>query len=886
MKYYYTLILVLVCCCALLAQSKIDHVPQQFLVQLAPNTTIRQAMKTVNQLSGSIEWQAPERISPALDIWKITYRQAAMTEDNILQQLQEKNDLQVVQYNHYIQLRKPSSTTPNDPLFANQWQHINTGAGAGIDLDTDLAWDVTTGGLTALQDTIVVAIIDDGISQAHDDLKENLWYNYAEIPFNGIDDDNNGYVDDYQGWNVNAGSDLVAGGSHGTSVAGIVGAEGDNSIGTAGVNWNVKMMIIKSDFNTTESVVLGSYGYALQQRKIYNQTQGAAGAFVVATNASWGRDNAKPSDSPLWCSFYDTLGRHGILNVGATANNNVDVDIQGDLPTTCPSDYLISVTNIDRLGRKVPGAAYGSTSIDLGAFGDGVYTTASPNTYGGFGGTSSATPHVTATIALMYAAACTNFGHYARIHPDSAALRMKNYILQGVVPAPDLNGITTSGGRLNINNSVQNCLQDCPTDSCFAAYRIGITNRTDTNMVLNWQAANSTAYVEVSWREKNTGLLIGVNKVVAQVGTQVLSNLLPCTEYDVTLESICSAIAGERTTITVKTDGCCEPPSAANVRAVLADSAQLYWQPVLAAQHYWIRYQPQGDTTWDYTTTTDTIVWLTNLMPCTYYQVAVATICQNGDTTVFNTPKTLLTRGCQSCANINYCVSRGDNSTDDFISRFSIDDFEYQSGNNGGYLLFDSIPILLNIGDYHSMSITQGKSYVEHIQIWLDINQDGDFSDVGELLYQNVFNNSDTVKNGSFVVPSNALSGTSRLRVSLRWNRLPPRCGSFTYGEVEDYCVQLVPGTPVRTLEEVANQLHIYPNPFDESVNISYELTKSTTVDLLWYNALGQLVYQKQLGEQAAGKQQIRLRPNLPKGIYWIQLQTPMGYISRKVVQQ
>jgi len=101
---------------------------------------------------------------------------------------------------------------------------------------------------------------------------------------------------------------------------------------------------------------------------------GAEGAFVVAVNSSWGTDFGQPADAPLWCALYDSLGTYGVLSCAATANNNTNVDTMGDLPTACPSDYLISVTNTNSSDVKVNSAGYGVVTIDLGAPGNQIYS--------------------------------------------------------------------------------------------------------------------------------------------------------------------------------------------------------------------------------------------------------------------------------------------------------------------------------------------------------------------------------------------------------------------------------------------------------------------------------------------------------------------------------
>ncbi|MEM6772048.1 MAG: S8 family serine peptidase, partial [Bacteroidota bacterium] len=299
------------------------------------------------------------------DTWNAEHLRAEYWRDEAIVQ---------VQLNHLLTRR----ARPNDARYDDQWHHLNLGqlnGTVGADHNVESAWDVTTGGVTANGDTIVVAVIDDGSDLDHEDLVGNLWRNHDEIPNNGIDDDNNGYVDDYFGFDTaedDGNPDAPGGNNHGTPVAGIIGAVGNNGLGVSGMNWNVKMMSIRNDFFTAESEVLQAYSYALEARQRYDATNGAEGAYVVVTNSSWGRDEGRVEDSPIWCGLYDELGEAGIINAGATINKNFDVEEKGDLPTNCPSQYLIGVTNMDNNDEKVRGAGFGNISIDLGAFGEDV----------------------------------------------------------------------------------------------------------------------------------------------------------------------------------------------------------------------------------------------------------------------------------------------------------------------------------------------------------------------------------------------------------------------------------------------------------------------------------------------------------------------------------
>ncbi len=340
------------------------------------------------------------------------------------------------------------NTEPNDPFYDNMW-HLEK-------IKANEAWDFATSGVTRVGDTIVLAIFDSGYELDHPDLRDNLWRNKAEIPNDGIDNDGNGYTDDYIGVNIFTGADNHARKSHGTEVMGAMGARGNNNEGIVGVTWNAKVLpISKSVGGVFESDFIEAYQYTIDQRELYNNSDGTQGAFIVAVNLSLGIPRAMASEFPQWCAVYDEMGRHGILGICATDNDNYDVDVLGDMPTTCPSNFIISVTGSDRDDEKMRHVAFGKTNIDLAAPGTDIFCTTLDSDYARRSGTSLAAPLVSGAIGLMYMAANEDLANQAISNPQKTATTIRTLLLENVDILPELEEFVATSGRLNLAAAVR-----------------------------------------------------------------------------------------------------------------------------------------------------------------------------------------------------------------------------------------------------------------------------------------------------------------------------------------------------------------------------------------------------------------------------------------------
>lgn len=838
------------------------HVPGQLLFQLHRTSD---PAPLVARLAAELPQAKPVRttlVAGSLRIWLLEVAAEESTERLVLDWLNRQPDVRAAQFNRLLEYRAmPAGLPPDDPLYPQQWHHRNTGAGGGLtgaDHSAEEAWNITTGGLTPHGDTIVVAVIDGGIEHTHEDLSENLWVNRHEIPNDGLDNDGNGYVDDYRGWSNFTNNDQIAGvaTTHGTPVAALIGARGNNGIGVTGVNWDTKIMFVAG--NSQESVILASYDYVLKARKRYNATNGLEGAFVVAVNCSWGITGGQPAGAPLWCAAFDSLGAAGILSVAATANTPVNVDSVGDLPTACPSDYLITVTSLGNNDLKAENAAWGATMIDLGAYGKDVFTARSGNSYGTVNGTSFAAPQVSGAIGLLYAAPCNNLIERAKANPGAAALWAKNLLLETTVPVPALNAITLTGGRLDLYNFVQEFEDRC-TD-CIAPFALDAAYISANTMRVQWSVASNVQSVNLRWRKQGDATW---NLVPGATSPYLLSGLDACTAYEISLRAGCtgnlSSAWSEPRIFT--TEGCCSAPVGIVLTNTDATTANLSWSGPLTANGYRVSVRaPNGDTV-VYLPVQNSLS-LVGLSPCTNYFVEIQALC--GTDTVSGTAVfQFMTTGCGACTDITYCTAGAGSAKDEWIAGVEIGSWSHSPGGGTGYKNFTSaiLGTLPEIVPGVSLPITlspgfSGLPYKEHFRVYIDYNTDGDFNDPNELAFDPGFS-SDMPISGQINPPAGMAWGTTRMRILMKYKGpqgAPPLpCETFEFGQVADYCVHLGPAVFSTQQRGEVRTLSVQPQPANHQAWVQLPENNPKLSRFFVANPVGQVVHTETIQPGTSG---------------------------------
>ena len=418
-------------------------VPGEILVRFRPTSKSKQpgrqlvTTKTGRQIPMSIE--AVSRTFEIVEGLRVARVNPADT-SNAIEALRARSDVLYAEPNF---IRK-SLVAPNDPQYSQMWGLNNTGQPStfqgnpgtpGNDIRAEQAWNITTGSRS-----VVVGVVDSGMDVNHEDLRDNIWVNPGEVAGNGIDDDGNGFVDDINGWDFAHNdasvfdyteptyppSDSYIGeiDDHGTHVAGTIGATGNNSIGVAGVSWQVSLMSLKfitEDQGGSSAHMLNALAYAKAMRLLWQSSGGTKGANIRILNNSYGGSGFSQAELDAIRALSDV----GILFVVAAGNESVTNDLFPIYPANYLSPNLISVAASGGGGTRAFFSNFGEATVNVTAPGEFILSTTPKNTYNFANGTSMAAPHLSGTAALV----CAQF-------PNITLERLRSVVMYGGHVAP------------------------------------------------------------------------------------------------------------------------------------------------------------------------------------------------------------------------------------------------------------------------------------------------------------------------------------------------------------------------------------------------------------------------------------------------------------------
>lgn len=293
---------------------------------------------------------------------------------------------------------------------------------------------------TSATETVIVAVVDTGIDANHEDLKEVVWVNEKEIPGNGIDDDNNGYVDDVNGINtlVRDSQGHATGNnrdthSHGTHVSGTIGAKQNNGKGIAGIASNVKIIGIRSVPNNSDETdvdIAESFIYAAKN-----------GAKII--NCSFGKSSNEGKNLiPETLKYIQD--NYGVLVIAAAGNSSEDIDRRPTYPASHPNENLLIVASTASSGSMSGFSNYGKNSVDVAAPGSNIYSTTPGNRYASMSGTSMASP-TTAGVAAEV------LSHYPNLTP----VQLKKVLMDSVTKVDRFKDKMVAGGRIDLLKALE-----------------------------------------------------------------------------------------------------------------------------------------------------------------------------------------------------------------------------------------------------------------------------------------------------------------------------------------------------------------------------------------------------------------------------------------------
>ncbi|HZK09227.1 MAG TPA: S8 family serine peptidase [Bacteroidales bacterium] len=698
-----------------------------------------------------------------------------------MQMLDGKPDILWSSPNFYFE-GDPREVIPNDPSYGTQYHHPL--------MQNNLAWDYTYG-----NPDIIIGITDDGVELSHSDLNPNIWVNPGEIPGNGIDDDNNGYIDDVNGWDFASGNNNPNPNStyddHGTHVAGISAGRTNNSIGIAGVSGHSTILPLQF------------YGVGAWTATVCNETFTYAadnGAHIVNTSYNI---NGFVGD-PVFTAGMQYMHDAGVLHFNSGGNG-------GELnPARQAFHQTLLVASTTASDTKSSFSNYG-TGMDISAPGTDIYSTITSNGYGYKSGTSMSTPNAAGAAALIWSA-----------NPSWNSYQVAAQLL---ATADDIDGINPAyagllgAGRVNTYSAMSTTLGSPILKSTEGMPNEGSTVPPDEideftvafSQVMDPATVNNIANYELRGAGPDDTFgnaddvlytltisapyMYGTNYVTFEVsGPPFINGLHRITFFSGGLSNpFGTALDGDE-------NGTGGDDFIRNfnigIPAPIADFEADNTSPVTDADVIFTDLTYGGPSAWTWTITPETFTFVngTNensqnpevqFAELGFYTVTleVSNVAGSDSETKEDYINVI------TCV---YCPAGSNNGTDEWISNVSFNTIDNSSVAGPGYTDYTSISTQVEPGSTHDISISCGSTgnWTENIWVFFDWNQDCDFNDPGEIYDLGQTSGPGTLT-ASVLVPADAVPGSVRMRAFLKYGSDPAGAceNNFSFGEVEDYTI-------------------------------------------------------------------------------------------------
>ncbi|WP_299098055.1 immunoglobulin-like domain-containing protein [uncultured Winogradskyella sp.] len=720
--------------------------------------------------------------------------------------------------NSYLELQKISSegkpiyyTTYNvDAAESTRTNHLNSGGSLGLNLDGQ---------------NMIAHVWDGGLARA------------SHQEYDGAGGSNRFSIGDgtttlnYHSAHVTGtiiASGVVANAKGMAPQASAVGYEWNNDISEATSAAGNGMLISNHSYgyaarNSAGQPQLPNYyfgGYITDSRDWDEIMFNAPYYLMVVAAGNDGSDNSA-NGSPLdGNSSYDKLSGH------ATAKNNMVVANANDANIDANGN-LVSVS-INSSSSEGPTDDY-RIKPDITGNGTGVYSTyeSSNTAYNSITGTSMASPNVAGSLLLLQQHANNVNGSYLK------ASTLKGLALHTADDAGSNGPDAIYGWGLMNTKSAAEAITNNGNESKIE--ELTLSNGQSYQITVDSDGINDL-YASISWTDRagtattatNSNSAVLVNDLDIRVSKGVTTyspwrltgvstngqgdNIKDPYErvdvtnatgtYTITITHKGSLTGGSQNYSLIVTGLSGTPivcsattPTGLSIDGFGSSTATVSWDAVPGAS-YDCRYRESGTSAWTTSSVSGTSTSLSGLTPETSYEVQVRSICADNSTSSYTSSASFTTTEVQ----LNYCTSTSSNVNDEYISRVQLGIIDNTSGAQF-YSDFTNLSTVLNQGESYSITVTPtwtGTTYAEGYSVWIDYNHDGDFSDSGEQVWSQAATQTAPVS-GSFLIPSGTYIGNTRMRVSMNYNAVPTECQSFTYGEVEDYTVNLTGGTPDTT---------------------------------------------------------------------------------------